>query len=68
LQQQQRRRQRRRRQRQQRQQRQQQRGSSSMQLPVLYSSAKPGVMHRAKILFSNLDERLYIGDMVPLAL
>jgi hypothetical protein len=25
-------------------------------------------MHTAKILFSNLDERLYIGDMAPLAL
>jgi hypothetical protein len=31
-------------------------------------SAKPGVMAGAKILFSNLYDRPYIGGMVPLAL
>jgi hypothetical protein len=29
---------------------------------------KPRVMAGAKILFSNLYDRPYIGDMVPLAL
>ena len=42
--------------------------ASSYNSIVYYSSAKPGVMPGQYILFSNLDERLYSGDMVPLAL